>query len=196
MCLDIDYYDGYGMGDFDSDDYENEEFESNDFDSDDFDSDNYKRCSEGSESSMDLSESEEDDDFEELSQDPRESEVETSCSEDLQGNDHWERQDGRSDDEVLDYSEPDSKGDEWDNFISELTMMGEEDIPDCDDVEENDSDEDEYSFDDIIPDPRPSDVEEDITLWDEEDFWRSPDWKCTLSDDEKEGELSSWEFDL
>ena len=71
------------MGDFDSDDYENEDFESNDFDSDDFDSDNYKRCSEGGESSMDLTESEEDDDFDGLSQDPRESEVEPLSSEDF-----------------------------------------------------------------------------------------------------------------
>ena len=65
-----------GMG-YDSDDYDNQEFESNDFDSDDFDSDNYKRCSEGDESDMDMSESEEDQDFQELSQDAGESEVDT-----------------------------------------------------------------------------------------------------------------------
>ena len=189
-CLDVDYYDGYGMGDWDSDDYENQEFESNDFDSDDFDSDNYKRCSEGDESSMDLSESEEDDDFEEFSQDPRESDVETSCSEDLQGNDNWECQDQRSNDEDFDYSEPDSKGDEWDNFISELTMMGEEEIPDRDDVCDDSSDEYEKS-DELSLDPRQSDVEEDVSLWNEEDFYWSPDWKSTLTDDEKEGEMSS-----
>ena len=170
---------------YDSDDYDNQEFESNDFDSDDFDSDNYKRCSEGDESDMDMSESEEDQDLQELSQDPRESEVDTSFS---------EEDVLRLDDDDLDYSEPDSKGDEWDNFISELTMMGEEDIPNCDEVEDDDSDEDEYSRD-ITPDPRHSEVEEDVTLWNEEDFFYSPDWQCTVSDDEKEGELSSWEFE-
>ena len=183
LCLDIDHYDGYGMGDFDSDDYEDQDFESNEFDSDDFDSDNYKRCSEGGDTSMELSESDEDDDFEELSQDPRASEVETSCSEEnLQ----------RSDDDDFDYSEPDSKGDEWDNFISELTMMGEEDIPNSDEVEDESSDE--YSRD-LTPDPRHSEVEDDLSFLSEDEFNENPDWICMLSDDEKQGELLSWEDD-
>ena len=48
-------------------------------------------------------------------------------------------------------------------------MMGEEDIPNSDEVE----DEDEYSRD-LTPDPRHSEVE-DISLWSEEDFYNSPD---------------------
>ena len=181
------------MGDFDSDDYENEDFESNDFDSDDFDSDNYKRCSEGGESSMDLTESEEDDDFDGLSQDPRESEVEPLSSEDFRRDDGWERQDQRSDDEIPDYSEPDSKGDEWDTFISEQTMMEEEEIPDRDDVCDDCSDEYDRFYD-LSPDPRQSEVEDDVSFENEEDYENNPNWISNLTDDEKEGEMSDeWE---
>ena len=40
-----------------------------------------------------------------------------------------------------------------------------------------------------------SNVDDDISLWNEENFYYSPDWKCMLSDDEKEGELHDWEFE-
>ena len=72
-------------------------------------------------------------------------------------------------------------------------MMGEEEIPDRDDVCDDSSDEYEESYE-LSPDPRRSDVEEDVSLWDEDDFWRSPNWESTLTDDEKEAEWSSeWE---
>ena len=114
-----------------------------------------------------------------MSQDPRESEVETSCSEEyLQ----------RSDDNDLDYSEPDSKGDEWDNFISELHMEGVDETPNRDEIEDDYSDEHEY-FRDLTPDPRHSEVEDSISFLSEEDFYDNPNWICTLEDedDEKDG---------
>ena len=130
--------------------------------------------------------------------DPNDYEDDEFDSDDFDSNDYERHSEGGNNDfESDDFDSNDyercSEGGKMDTSIREQNMVGEDEIPNSSDVTDDYSEDDDYSYD-LTQDPRPSDVE-DQTLLSEEDLINNRDWICMLTDDEKEGEMTESDDD-